>query len=93
MRKTNKSYMAKKLESVCAEVPTLPKVLKQPDNIALVKSRNEISPLDPPPLDGTVMVLHTPNIMIITFCFYARILEDYYSNYYSNLTVDADTHV
>ena len=30
------SDMAKKLESVCAEVHTLPKVLNQPDNIGYV---------------------------------------------------------
>ena len=45
----------------------------------LVKSQKEISPFDPtplPPLDGTVAGLHTPNIVIMTFRFYARILED-----------------
>jgi hypothetical protein len=36
MRKTNKSDLAKKLESVCAEVPTLPKVPNQPDNTGYV---------------------------------------------------------
>ena len=48
MRKTNKSDLAKKLESVWAEVPTLPKVLNQPDNtgyaidgIAMLRSLNE----------------------------------------------------
>jgi len=48
MRKTNKSDLAKKLESVCAEVPTLPKVLNQPDNtgyvidgMAMLQSLNE----------------------------------------------------
>ncbi|KAL8561134.1 hypothetical protein ACOMHN_033717 [Nucella lapillus] len=48
MRKTNKSDLAKKLESVCAEVPTLPMVLNQPDNtgyvidgMAMLQSLNE----------------------------------------------------
>ncbi|KAL8601861.1 hypothetical protein ACOMHN_020596 [Nucella lapillus] len=48
MRKTNKSDLAKKLESVCAEVPTLPMVLNQSDNtgyvidgMAMLQSLNE----------------------------------------------------
>jgi hypothetical protein len=36
MRKTNKSDLAKKLESVCAEVPTLPTVPNQADNTGYV---------------------------------------------------------
>ena len=43
---------------------------------SLVKSQKEISPFDPPPLYGTVVVLHTLNIMIMTCSPYARILED-----------------
>ena len=34
------------------------------------------SPFDPPPLDGSVVALHKHNIMIMTFCSYARILKD-----------------
>ena len=47
-------------------------------HIALVKSQKETSPFDtpPPPLDVTLVVPHTPNITIVTFCSYARILED-----------------
>ena len=45
---------------------------------SLVKRQKEISPFDPPPLDGTVVVLHTLNIMIMTFCSYATILEDFF---------------
>ena len=48
MRKTNKSDPARKLEPVCAEVPTLPKVLNQPDStgyvidgMAMLQSLNE----------------------------------------------------
>ena len=39
----------------------------------------------PPPLDGTVVVLQTLNIMIMTFCSYAGILEELF------LTLDAHT--
>ena len=52
---------------------------------SLVKSQKEISPFDPPPLDGTVVVLHTLNIMIITFCSYARILEDFFQCSYTSV--------
>ena len=44
--------------------------------IALVKSQKEINLFDHPPLDGTVVVLHTLTIMIMTFRSYARVLED-----------------
>ena len=57
-------------------IPYHPRLEQPPTPYCAGDESKENKSIWPPPLDGTVVVLHTPNIMIMTFCFYARILED-----------------